>query len=118
MRRAFRLLALFAAIVVVDCGGESERTFDSVEPGQKPGRVPEPPPSAEALELARAQCDYLERCDPDGMFAFQNASRAACEEFFSCQAAEPPWQVPHALPVTLEDCVESLRSRECPDYER
>jgi hypothetical protein len=52
------------------------------------------------------------------MFAFQDASRAACEEYFSCQATEPPWQRADARPVTLEACVESLRSRECPDYDR
>jgi len=120
MRRAFRLLAVISAIaLVVDCGGESERASFERQPQPKPGPVPEPPPSAEALELARAQCDYLERCDPDGMFAFQNASRAAFEKYFACQAADPPpWQRPHALPVTLEECVGSLRSRECPDYER
>ena len=108
MRRVLRLLAVGVPLVlVVDCGGESTKPS---EPRPTPGRVPDPPATAEALALARAQCDYIERCDPDAMFSFQENSRAACEEYFTCLASPRIGQL-----VSLGECLESFRSGECPD---
>jgi hypothetical protein len=101
------LLAACAVVLALRCGGESQR--DPLDSGVPPGRIPDPTPTAETLELASAQCDYLERCDTDAMFFFAGESRAACEEFFACEAAYLPDDM-------LEDsCIESLTTRDCPE---
>ena len=107
--KAGLLFAAGAVVLALRCGGASEK--DPVDSGPAPGRVPDPTPTAETLALASAQCDYLERCDPDAMFFFAGESRAACEEFFACEAA---YLVPDVLDAA---CIESLGTRDCPDPE-
>ena len=105
---AIRGACAFVVVSALRCGGDSERPVDSGPPAT---RVPDPTPTAETLALAEAQCDYLERCDPDSMFLFARESRAACEEYFSCQASR-------FVRAVLEErvaCIESLRTRACPD---
>ncbi len=112
LTKAGRLLSACAVVLVLRCGGDSERP--AVDSGPPAGRVPDPTPTAETLALASAQCDYLERCDPDAMFLFADESREACEEYFACEAA-------HILGDVLEErvaCIESLQTRDCPDPER
>jgi hypothetical protein len=76
--------------------------------------MPDPVPSPEANALASAQCDYLERCDPDAMFLFSDPSRAACEEYFACRAARFGAKALDSLDE-LSVCIDSLELRECPD---
>jgi len=67
--------------------------------------------------LARAQCAYLERCDPDALHRFSKSSMAACVDYFSCSLDHG------SLPATLRDealldtCIDSLLTTSCPDAE-
>lgn len=110
-----QLLALAALLLLFDgaaqCGGRTE------QPTLR--RAPEGPPSASALMLAEAECDYLERCDADAMHLFASSSRQACLDFFGCEN-QLPWPIPRIPgPASmLAACVESLRARACPDTEK
>lgn len=101
----------FTLLGLARCGAES-----STAAGEGPGRVPDEPPSTEASALAEAQCDYLERCDADAMYLFAENARSACEEYFACRAKTPRWPA-LGEPSVLQGCIESLRTRDCPDLE-
>ena len=64
--RLFRAILSFS---LVQCGGST----DELPPHR---RAPEPPLTAEELELADAQCSYLERCDPDALHLFASGAPA------------------------------------------
>jgi hypothetical protein len=100
------------ALFTLRCGGDVG-PLPSEYDGRS-GRAPEPVRRAEASALASAQCDYLERCDPDAMFLFSDASRVACEEYFSCRAARFGAKALESLDH-LTVCIDSLEMRECPD---
>jgi hypothetical protein len=76
--------------------------------------MPDPVTGPEANALASAQCDYLDRCDPDAMFLFSDPSRTACEEYFACRAARFGAKSLASLDE-LSACIDSLELRECPD---
>ena len=116
MRALYRWQTLGAFLVLfsaaAQCGGRNEQSMPV------PRRAPESPPSPLALTLAQAQCDYLARCDPDAMHMFASGSRQACLDFFACENNLPwPLRTVPGPASMLETCVESLRSRECPDKE-
>jgi len=70
------------------------------------------------LELARAQCAYLERCDPDALHRFSKSSIAACVEYFSCMLDSRSSGEKFRDDDTLRGtCIDSLLSRSCPDPE-
>jgi hypothetical protein len=58
-------------------------------------------------------CDYVERCDPDGLHLFHDSSREACEEYFGCTATHD--RLPQRPRESLEACIESVASRPCPE---
>jgi hypothetical protein len=112
-RARVRIVFAMSCSGLLECGGESERSAPA------PYRAPEEPPSEALSTLVSAQCAYIERCDPDAMHLFAGSAKAACEEYFACNAVRGavPW-ANGAAPSTIPDaCVQSLNSRPCPDLE-
>jgi hypothetical protein len=95
---------------LAQCGGASERST------LPPYRAPERPRSADDIALATAQCDYIERCDPDGMHVFAGSAKEACVDHFACDAARGavPWRNAETARERRDACVRSLASRPCP----
>ncbi len=69
------------------------------------------------LDLARAQCAYLERCDPDALHRFSKSSITACSDYFRCHLDRGRASRIFRDGDTLDTCIDSLLSRSCPDAE-
>jgi hypothetical protein len=123
--RVKRRLLLLALALTAAClatgvlGTGCGRTHDGSDTDGSAGSAgSESDHAAAHLDLARAQCAYLQRCDPDALHRFSKSSLAACVDYFSC-SLDHGW-----LPASLRDgempldtCIDSLLSRSCPDTE-
>jgi hypothetical protein len=72
---------------------------------------------SDGQRLAEVQCDYLERCDPDGLRLFANDSKEACVEYYACRSSAVPLlglNLAAASRAAFDTCIESIAARECP----
>lgn len=112
-------LALAAAWLPGLLGTGCGRTHEGFESGGSAGSAgSESADDGVYLDLARAQCAYLERCDPDALHRFSKSSTAACVDYFRClldsALSGKTFRDGDTLPST---CIDSLLSRSCPDTE-
>jgi len=109
----FATLALVLSSLL-QCGGVSTENVSGNE--ATPGGLS----PVDSRRLAQAQCNYLERCEPDTIHFFPRDLWEACRDHFVCSAEHGlvPWLRAVDPPnVDLESCIESIAAKPCPNLD-
>lgn len=73
---------LATGLLGTGCGRTHEGSESGGSAGSAGSAGSESAPEGAYVDLARAQCAYLERCDPDALHRFSKSSMAACVDYF------------------------------------